>query len=174
MNKKIEITPDTKIGELLDNYPQLEDLLLSFSPSFAKLNNPILRKTIGKVASLRQVAQIGGLNLSEMILLLRKEAGQNINDVTTEDEPTVKSIAYPYWLDIENITITLDVCDIIDKGESPMKDILDKVNLLSKSDILLLITPFDPIPIKEILNAKQFISWTESKDNKVYSYFKKD
>ena len=30
----LHITPDTKVGALLDNYPQLEDVLLAMSPAF--------------------------------------------------------------------------------------------------------------------------------------------
>ena len=31
------ITPDTKVGAVLKSYPQLEDLLISMSPSYKKL-----------------------------------------------------------------------------------------------------------------------------------------
>jgi len=73
--ENIPITPETKIGVLLDNYPQLENVLLAMAPAFKKLKNPILRKTIAKIATLRQVAQIGEVSLSDLINTLRKEVG---------------------------------------------------------------------------------------------------
>ena len=49
------ITPETKVGELLTHYPELEELLLQFSPAFATLKNPILRRTVAQVTSPQQV-----------------------------------------------------------------------------------------------------------------------
>ncbi len=71
------ISPKTKVGELLDAYPQLENILLELSPAFAKLKNPILRKTVGRIATLQQAAAVGGLKTDELVNRLRKEAGQN-------------------------------------------------------------------------------------------------
>ena len=49
--KDLLITPKTKVGELLDAYPELEPVLMGLAPAFNKLKNPVLRKTIGKVAT---------------------------------------------------------------------------------------------------------------------------
>jgi hypothetical protein len=39
----------------------LLDFLITFSPHFENLKNPLIRKTMGKVATLKQAANIGGL-----------------------------------------------------------------------------------------------------------------
>ena len=52
---KITISPKTKVGELLDAYPELEPVLMAMSPAFEKLKNPVLRKTVARVATLQQV-----------------------------------------------------------------------------------------------------------------------
>ncbi len=49
------IIPDSKVGALLQEFPQLEDVLIQMSPAFGHLRNPVLRKTVAKVATLRQV-----------------------------------------------------------------------------------------------------------------------
>ena len=36
----IEITPSTKVSELLDAYPELEETLIGIAPPFKKLGNP--------------------------------------------------------------------------------------------------------------------------------------
>lgn len=74
---KLIITPKTKISDLLDAYPQLEDVLISLAPPFTKLRNPLLRKTIGRVTSLSQAAAVGGLKVEELVNVLRKETGQS-------------------------------------------------------------------------------------------------
>ena len=47
----LEITPSTRVAEMLDNYPELEDTLIGIAPPFKKLKNPVLRKTIAKMSS---------------------------------------------------------------------------------------------------------------------------
>ncbi|WP_297095775.1 DUF1858 domain-containing protein [uncultured Draconibacterium sp.] len=58
--EKLIITPKTKIFDLLEAYPQLEDVLIRAAPPFKKLRNPVLRKTITKITTLSQAATIGG------------------------------------------------------------------------------------------------------------------
>jgi hypothetical protein len=58
----IPITPETKIADLLDAYPQLEDVLIQQSPHFTALKNPILRKTVAKVATLERASQMSGID----------------------------------------------------------------------------------------------------------------
>ncbi len=86
-NDSLLITPKTRVGELLDTYPQLEPVLLKLAPAFAKLKNPVLRKTIGKVATLQQAAAIGNIAVSEVINTLRAELGQELfNESNIEGE----------------------------------------------------------------------------------------
>ncbi len=63
----LEITPDTKIGDLLKTYPQLENELIKMVPPFKKLKNPFLRKGIGAVASLKHVSSVGNIPINELI-----------------------------------------------------------------------------------------------------------
>ena len=71
----VQIAPDTRVGALLEARPDLEDTLVSLSPSFAALRNPVLRRTVAAIATLRQVAQVGKLPLAELINRLREAAG---------------------------------------------------------------------------------------------------
>ena len=62
-----DITPETRVNDLLSNYPELESTLMRIAPVFKKLKNPILRKTIAKVTTLRHAAKIGNVSLADMI-----------------------------------------------------------------------------------------------------------
>lgn len=155
---------------MLEVYPQLEDVLLSLSPSFAKLKNPVLRKTVARVASLRQVAEIGGIEIGEMISILRKAAGMDVYTVDTISEGNKRDIK-PEWASEENVSVVFDALQIIEEGGSPMKDILEKVKEIDAGGVMLLIAPFRPAPIIELLNSKGYETWCESlEDNKVYTY----
>src|SRR6266540_5502965 len=71
----VGITPDSRLGELLERWPGLEDVLIELSPHFRALSNPVLRRTVAKVATLRQVSTVSGVPLGTLIERLRAEAG---------------------------------------------------------------------------------------------------
>src|SRR5260370_3061337 len=72
------INPETTVGALLSAYPALESVLIDIAPAFAKLRNPVVRRTVAKIATLEQVATIGGVDLQGMILKLRAAAGADV------------------------------------------------------------------------------------------------
>jgi len=84
----MEISANTKIDDLLKEYPFLEDFLIKFSPKFKGLKNPIMRKTIGKVATLGKVAGVGGLDLEDLLAVLTKEINRQTGKAATPDETT--------------------------------------------------------------------------------------
>jgi DUF438 domain-containing protein len=69
----MELNAKTKIDDLLKQFPFLEDFLITLSPKFKGLKNPIMRKTMGKVASLEMAATISGLNIDKLISSLTAE-----------------------------------------------------------------------------------------------------
>lgn len=80
-----DITPDTKVGALLERWPGLEAVLVELSPHFRALRNPLLRRTVAKVATLRQAATVGGVPLGVLIGRLRAAAGLAPLAVAGED-----------------------------------------------------------------------------------------
>jgi DUF438 domain-containing protein len=81
----MEISAKTKIDDLLKEYPFLEDFLVKLSPKFKGLRNPIMRKTIGKVATLSKVAGIGGLDLDDFLAALTAEINRQAGTAATPD-----------------------------------------------------------------------------------------
>jgi Domain of unknown function (DUF1858) len=77
----LTIGPETTVGALLTAFPELEGVLIDMASAFAKLRNPVVRRTVAKVATLEQVATIGGVNLQGMIHKLRDAAGAGGPDV---------------------------------------------------------------------------------------------
>jgi hypothetical protein len=171
-NSKFFISPRTKVGELLDAYPELEQVLMAMSPVFEKLKNPVLRKTVAKVATLQQVCIVGGVNIDEMIRLLRKNAGQN--DIESwNDNQEYHADEPPEWYDISNITVRFDATPIINSGESPMKEILHQASLLKPGGIFELQTPFTPAPIIDMFKEKPYKTYTIVNENNVLTYIYK-
>jgi len=152
------ITPDTKIGALLDHYPQLEETLIEMAPAFKKLRNPILRKTVAKVATLRQVAQIGDVSLPALVNKLREMVGQE--DKFDGDDQDRDSTTAPAWFDSSKIVKTLDARPIIESGEQPMNQVLEELKSLKVGEIYELIMPFVPAPLIDIVKNKGFQVWS--------------
>ena len=167
--KSIHITPQTKVGELLDAYPELEGVFFELSPAFAKLKNPILRKTVARVASLQQAAAVGGLKVDEMVNRLRKECGQD-NFSSDEMSSSYLDDKFPAWFDDSNVKIRFDASPIINSGGSPMNEILALTNKLLPDEILELKTPFVPAPIIDTLKKKGFICFCLKKESNFYTY----
>jgi DUF438 domain-containing protein len=78
----MELSPKTKIEELLKAYPFLMDFLVKRSPKFRMLENAAMRKTVGKVAPLSHVASIGVIEidtlLSEIAAEIKARTGKEV------------------------------------------------------------------------------------------------
>ena len=153
-NKKLIISPKTRVGELLDAYPELEPVLMELSPAFQKLKNPVLRKTVAKVATLQQAASLGRISVTEVINTLRSEVGQQLfeGNVSGDD------IAYekPEWFDPAKVSISFDASPRIDSGQNPMQEVLAHLEETKPGEIFLLTTPFVPAPIIELISKRGY------------------
>lgn len=70
---RLEITPSTKVHDLLDEYPFLLDFLTTYRPELAKLKNPVVRNTLGRVATLEVAAREARVPAEQLVSDLRAE-----------------------------------------------------------------------------------------------------
>jgi len=61
------ITPKTTVHSLLKEHPFLLDFLAEYHPEFKKLTNPVLRRTVGRMATLDTVAEQGNVPLDQLM-----------------------------------------------------------------------------------------------------------
>jgi hypothetical protein len=167
---KLLITPLTLVGEFLDNYPELEELLISLSPAFEKLRNPVLRRTIGRVATFQQVAIVGNIPIEFIINSLRKAAGQNQTNETMNTSNTLNE--KPTWFNPAAISETLDAREMLQAGQHPLAEVIKRTSDLQPMQIFELITPFTPMPLIEKVNANGFSAYVVAvSDSEVHTYF---
>lgn len=140
------ITPKTKIYDLLESYPQLEETLISAAPEFKKLQNPVLRKTITRITNLSQAATIGGLNVEDLVNRLREKIGQN-NIETLEDTGIKYTTQKPDWFKQTAVVNSIDIREMLNRGEQPVHEVLAAVKKLNDQEILEIIAPFIPAPL---------------------------
>lgn len=171
---KLIITPRTKIYDLLEAYPQLEDVLIDAAPPFRKLKNPVLRRTIARITTLGQAASIGGLRVEELVNRLRSEAGQS--DMTAFEE-TVSgyNTEKPAWYSTEKIADTIDVRDMLNAGEHPVHEVLSAAKKLNEGEILKVIAPFVPVPLIEKAASLGYSHWVDEKGpEEIEVFFRKN
>lgn len=68
----MSIDRDSKIDDLVTRYPYLLDELQAVNPHFEKLRNPVMRKTMGKIATVSMAAQIAGMDADELAARLER------------------------------------------------------------------------------------------------------
>jgi len=159
-DRKLIIAPDTKIGALLDTFPELEEILMEMAPAFSKLQNPILRKTIAKIATLRQAAEIGNISLGELINSLRCAVVQETRENITSQNAASFS-EKPDWIISRKIIDIIDARPMLTNGEHPVQLVMNRIAELDKDEVFCLITPFKPVPLIETAEKKGSETWTE-------------
>ena len=151
----IPITPETRIAELLDAYPQLEDVLIQQSPHFKALKNPILRKTVARVATLERAAQMSGIPVRRLVASLREAAGladEPAADLGPEIEPAAVDGVAPEWFDEAKVALRIDADDLLARGEVPLPRVHQAVAELQPGEILCVKSAFRPAPLLEALH----------------------
>ena len=166
---KLLITPKTRVGELLDAYPQLEPVLMELAPAFGKLKNPLLRKTVGKVATLQQAAALGNIKITEIINTLRAEVGQELfNESQIQGEINFQE---PEWFLEDKVTVSFDATSLIDAGQNPMQEIFRHLEMTGPGEIFMLSTPFVPAPIIELIHKKGYAHYCLQSEQELWSSY---
>jgi len=88
----MKINAGTKIDDLLKEYPFLLDFLITQSPKFESLKSPTMRKTMGKVATLKMAAKVGKIDLDHFISSIVKEVESKTGESLTVPDTTPESI----------------------------------------------------------------------------------
>lgn len=163
------ITPDSKVLPILEAYPEAEAALLRLSPAFEKLRNPVLRATVARLATLRQVAATAGVPISAVIRELQQATGLAA-EALTEAAPG----AAPAWAVREKVTRELDARELIDAGQHPLERVMNDLSTLGPGEVYALITPFVPGPLLDVARTRGFASHAkEESPGQVVSYFQK-
>jgi hypothetical protein len=167
-----DITPDSRIGELLERWPQLEEILIGMSPHFRALSNPVLRRTVAKIATLRQVSTVSGVPLHVLVEKLR--AGAGLPPLAVAAEGGGVASERPAWATQQAVTRTNDARDAIARDEHPLPQVMADLAALSDSDVYLLVTPFVPAPLVDLARDKGFAAFSvQEAEGVVHTFFRR-
>jgi hypothetical protein len=149
------ITPETKVGALLDAYPELESVLIGLAPPFRKLKNPVLRRTVARLTSLAQAAKVGGVDVRDLVLTLRRHVGQTGSEVgsVNADAPQEQQTP-PDWVDPGRVTVRLDADTLLQSDALPLEEVTRRLRSLQPAELLELRSSFHPAPLLDTLQTQ--------------------
>ncbi len=145
----LPITPDTKVGALLEAYPELEEHLIACAPAFARLRNPVLRRTVARVATLEQAARVGGISVRELVRRLREAAGQSGGEPAGTE--TVAAEQTPAWVNDEHVRFNIDADAMLETGVHPIGKVRACASELRPGELIKLTSSFRPEPLLETM-----------------------
>ena len=172
-DKRIQIQPSTKVAQLLDAYPELEEVLIKMAPPFKKLKNPVLRKSVAKVATLQQAAIVGRIDVSSMIDQLRQAAGLSPIEATETSSLSVEDYlgTAPDWFEESCVSTSIDD-SAGDSDEMAITRITKAFKDLTEHQVIELKTTFLPAPGIDVARARGIRTWTVREQDDLYkTYF---
>ena len=171
--KTLDITPSVTVHEMLETYPHLEDVLIGIAPPFKKLKNPLLRRSVARVATIKHISAVGKVPLDKLINKLRKAVGQSTSDQVYQEENYFGD--KPDWFSEDKIVVSVDEAKVEDRDKMTLVAVMNEAKKVEKGEIIELITTFLPAPGIDILKSKGYLVWTvKGEGSQVRSYFLMD
>ncbi len=170
------ITPAMKVAALLEAYPALEEVLIAQAPAFARLRNPVLRRTVARVATLEQAAAIAGLSSRDLVTTLRRAADQPNDDAAIGESPAEAGRhdgPLPAWADPARVRRVIDADAILGGGAAPLTTVFEAARALAGGDLLEVTASFRPVPLVESLEKQGHACHIHAAAGRFHVYVKK-
>ena len=169
----MEITPQTKIHDLLKTFPQLEKFLMDLNPKYKKLKNPVLRRTVARIATLTQVAKIGGYDPIDLVNRLRKEVGQPPLSMQENPVESQERESAPEWI-AKKPEATIDANKLLDEEKNPLAEVSKALKGLKEGDVVLIESDFLPSPLIDTFKEQGHEVYSQKESETRYlTYIKK-
>lgn len=157
----MKINANTKIAPILKHHANALDALISISPRFEKLRNPLLRKLMAGRTTLAMAAKLGGCPVEAFF----QKLGPLGFTIDRQTRPLAEEIipvpGFVTSLTREQI-VDLDVRPLIAAGKDPLTLILDQLKILEPGQALKIINSFEPTPLIQLLGKKGFSSYVDT------------
>lgn len=154
------ITPETKIGDFLAAHPDQQEALIARVPEFARLRNPVLRRTVAKLATVEHAARMAGLPTAELVRFLRELAGETAGPVA--EGPVPAEEPRPEWARPSTVRSTLDAEALMAAGEHPLARVRRALLTLAPGEAMQLLSPFRPEPLLDQFRQEGTRCWCEA------------
>ncbi len=150
--------------DVFNDYPDLEARLIEIVPPFKKLKNPVLRRTVAKIATVQQAASIANMKVDDLVNILRKEANQELENLDHNPENYELNYDEPKWLDSSKVVKSFDLGPILEAGEHPVHQVIADVKSLNEGEIYEVQAPFLPAPLIDKASSLGYEHYVQSGD----------
>ena len=184
------ISADMTVARLLEEHPELVEVLAGYHAHFKQLRNRLLRRVMAPRVTVAQAARMAGVPADELLSVLRRAAseadaphpalspeGRGRSEVSPEGRGGEPETPSPFQgegrgeggrsralADIpEARRVHLDVREDIRRGQEPFARIMAAVKALGPDQVLVLRAPFEPIPLYDVLGKRGLAHWTEQR-----------
>jgi len=161
------ISPETKVGDLLDAYPEAEAALIAIAPKFKALKNPVLRRTVAKVATLEQAARVADMPVNELVRSLRQALGQDAGEIEGGGTGAAGSGDVPAWI-ADGAKHEFDADALLARGETPVGKVSEALAGLAAGEALLVRSTFQVAPLIDAMKAKGHEVFTRKLGNEAW------
>ncbi len=155
-----------RISVVLGRDERLLDVLLAASPAFVHLKNPIMRKTMAKVATVEHAARVAGIDAQALLDRLNRALLGDAYEPTfatkaapaeepSEPKPALVADARPEQI------VDCDVREDLLAGREPLARILGAAAHLGEGQLLKIRAIFEPAPLYTVLGKKGLAHFTE-------------
>lgn len=170
----ITINANTKIAAILKQHPDALEAIISISPKFNKLRNPLLRKLMASRTSVNMASKVAGCQVDDFFEKL-KPLGFVADKTAAIEKEEVPETAPSFIQNIKNEEVVeLEVRPVIESGKDPFNIITGKIKQLQSGEVLKLVNSFEPVPLIQILSKQGFEYYVEPiNENLVNTYFRK-
>lgn len=167
------INANTKIATLLKYNPDSLEAIITISPKFEKLRNPLLRKLMAGRTSIEMASKISGCTVNDFFEKLAPLGFEIDKDIPVKNKERKPLPSFLNSLKREQL-IEFDVRPIITANEDPLSLIVKKVKSIQPGEALKIINTFEPAPLIILLKKQGFESYVDViNDQLVETYFYK-
>lgn len=167
------INPNTKIASILKEKPEALDAIISLSPRFEKLRNPVMRRLMAGRTSLSMASKLGGCQVVDFYNTLKPLGfviDENYALQTGQPNPLP---GFLKSLKKEDI-LEFDVRPILQAGTDPLQQILERIKSVQPGQALKIINTFEPTPLMLLLQKKGYETFTDELSKDLFeTYFYK-
>ena len=151
----MEIKSNSKLFDVLKEYPFLEERISNVAPPFKNLRNPVLRRTVGQLATIERVAQIGHLDVTQFVNTLRRAVGQP--ELAQVAPKALSAPAHaaddPDWT-LGEPEFLVNGSELLSRGEVPVQHVNQLIDSSTVEGFILLVTDFEPSPIIDAMRKQ--------------------
>ena len=152
------ILAKTRLQEALRDHPELKETLIALSPTFRKLNNPVIYRLVARWATFADVARMGGLSVCELLHRLNSAIGTEKELLEQapeciEEKPVQGSPERAEWVDAAQQVVVLDMRE---REGFFLPEVVSALKRLHDGQILLVTTSFYPAPLRRMLDEQGY------------------